>query len=948
MTGKVGCLLLVLAGCAAAQSMANWNLLGAGNWSNAANWDCVINGASSHCIPGAGFAITNVGGDITLDINTSVAHILGTAGSLTLSNKSLTATDPLGIQVINGAVNLSNSAVINGTLITNDLKVENSTINGSTQAFNANIANGALGSLLIANQLTAANSTFGSGSNLTLNQNSSISNSTISGGFGINTSLTVDNASIINATQTGIGTGSLTLQGGSTWNASFSPVTLGATPGGAAALDVTRTGSVMNLTTALELGELANSTVTVEHGGSIAATGANGNFLIGLGAVFTTDSKMLVNSGGSASATNITVEGSSIGSTGLLSISDSTSRVTANGQLLVAAGGEVIAANQSNLTVNSLRIQTGSVTIDTGATLNLTSGNAVLIGSAGTGSLTFQGGGTGTSSGQLVLGTSNTSSGAVTVTGLGSQWSGSNSVIVGSSGSGFVNVLNGGLFETGADGAGVAGSLGDQASGVGTVTVQGADWKAGGDLQIGNAGTGTLQLSQAGTVESEDGKIGVSAGSIGTVAVTDPGSKWTLSGNLTVGSGGRGALTISNGGQVSNGNAVIGELLGPAPSSASVTGLGSRWVNSGKLTVGQNGTGSLLISAGAVVTNVDSVLGDKAGSSGSVTVAGLGSSWQNSGILSIGGDGAAGLTVDAGTVTAGGAAIGSNFAPVQVTVTNHGALSVLGDVSIGGGGTTQLTIENGGKFESGTNATIGGAGGDTTVIVTDAGSAWTLNGAGSSLTIDDKGTLMVMDGGTVTSSSITVDTGGLLATQDGNIVGSVFNKGGTVTAGDATGTMSITGNYSQTSGTLLYEIDGLGPGQFDSLVVSGVANLTGGDIEIQFGNGFVPTDGETFDLFSALGGLTISNVAFDVIGLPSNLRFTETIGANGFDLSFASTGSSAPEPGGAVLFAVGLGILLARRRMLVRATPLLPDTPQTFDPSPAMWYSWKRFRGARR
>ena len=733
--------ILTLGGSATAQDLANWNT-GAGNWGNANNWDCVVGGVSGHCIPGSGFSVTNIGGDITLDVNANVGRILGTAGSLTLSGKTLTATDPLGIQMIGGSVTMTGSSVINGFLITSNLQVQSSTINGNVQAFNANIAGGSLGSLTIANQLSAVNSTFGSNSNLTISQPSSISNSTIGGQFNINfgASLTVDRGSTINSTQTLISAGSLTLQGGSTWNAA-SPVFMGLSPG-ATAIDVTGTGSVLNLTNAaLELGQISNSAVTVEHGGIIAATGAGGNFLIGLGAVFPTDSRMIVNSQGTASANNITVEGSAIGSTGLLSVSDASSSVTAAGQLLVANGGVVNAANQGSLTANSLRIQSGSVTIDSGATLNLTSNTAVLVGSAGTGVLTLQGGGTASASGELVLGTSSTSSGALNIVDSFSKWDGSGNVSVGEAGTGSLTVRGGGVLVTGSDPSGLSGSIGTQSTGNGSVTLQSGDWTAHGTLQIGAAGTGTLQLLQRGTLESGSAVIGFSGGSHGTASVSGAGSVWTVSGNLTVGSNGVGTLGIFNAGQVSDVNATIG---------------------------------------------------DKAGSSGVVTVTGLGSSWQNSGILTVGGDGGASLTIDTGTVTAGGASMGSNFSPVQVTVTNHGTLSVLGDVSIGGAASTQLTIENGAAFLNAGNATIGGAGDDTTVIVTGTDSSWTLNGTGE-LTIADKGSLFVMDGGTVTSTGITVDTGGLLNGQGGKIIGTVFNVGGTVTPGDATGSLSITG-----------------------------------------------------------------------------------------------------------------------------------------------------------
>ena len=861
-----GCSLafLVLSGVAAAQDSANWNT-SSGDWNNAANWDCVVNGASGHCIPGAGFTVTDIGGDITLNVDATVAWMSGSGGSLTLQGSALTATNPLGIQMTGGTFSASGSTVSSGYLLAQVLQLTTSTVTGSVQANDANIGGSTLGPLTIANSVTLANSHVGSGSNLTIGSSSSISNSTIGGAFNINrgAALTVANGATINATQTMIANGSLIIQGGSTFTATATPVFLGLSPG-ASALDLTGTGSVLNLTnTALELGQLGNSAVTVEHGGSIAASGSGGNFLIGLGAAFVTNSTMTVNTAGTASANNITVSGSAIGSTGVLSIADSSSSVTAAGQLLLASGGVVNASNGGSLSVDSLRIQTGSLTIDSSAALAVTSGTAVLIGSAGAGTLTLHGGGTASASGELVLGTSAGSSGALAIADSFSKWNGSGNVSVGEGGAGLLNVSSGGALVTGPDASGLSGSIGNQSTGNGTVTVQGGDWTAHGVLQIGAAGAGSLQLLQGGTVESGAATIGASPGSSGNVSVGGAGSIWRLAGALTVGSSGGGSLGISGAGQVVNTNAVIG---------------------------------------------------DQAGSNGSVTVTGLGSSWQNSGILAVGGNGAAGLTIDAGTVTAGGASIGSKSAPVQVTVTNQGTLSVLGDVSIGGGAPTSMMIQNGGMFESGANASIGAAGGNTVVTVTGSNSSWTLHGVGN-LTIGDKGSLLVMDSGTVTSTSISVGTNGLLNAQGGNILGSVVNNGGTVTAGDATGVMTLTGNYAQNSGVLLFEIDGLAPSEFDRLLVSGQASLTGGSIDIVFGGGFTPAAGETFDLLSATGGLSFANVGFAVSGLPADLGFSESVGANGLQLDFLP--AAVPLPDTAPLLALGLGglaLFVGRRK----------------------------------
>jgi hypothetical protein len=165
----------------------------------------------------------------------------------------------------------------------------------------------------------------------------------------------------------------------------------------------------------------------------------------------------------------------------------------------------------------------------------------------------------------------------------------------------------------------------------------------------------------------------------------------------------------------------------------------------------------------------------------------------------------------------------------------------------------------------------------------------------------------------VGASQVNVGVGGTLAGQ--GVTGNVTNNGGTVTPTDGPGLMVIKGNYTQNLGTLLFDIDGSSAGQFDQLSVTGLAVLKGGKIEITFGNGFTPLAGEQFDLISATGGLTASNISFDISGLPSGLKFDDTLGPNELDLSFAV--APVPEPGIGLLCASGLAFMalaLARRR----------------------------------
>ena len=861
--------LFLLAGRAAAQNSAIWVGPSSGDFNTASNWLCSEGGQTiGACVPGAGYDVTAANVSLSISSNVGVSSILGNNALVVDSNTAVTTTGVLGVQFTGGVIELLQGSLINGQVETSFLSMDGATINGAVMVNHATLTNSTTGNLSIGEYLTTTNSVMGSASNLEITSAGSMTGSSIGGMLTIQGgTLTVD-SSTFNATSALITSGSLTLQNGSTWSESGPAFFMGLAPG-QSTLDVTGLGTTMTLHgTDLELGEVGNAQATVENTASLST---DKDILVGLGVgPFVTQSELDVKTGGTLSADGITVlGGSGNGSTGVLTVDGAGSSVTATGEMLVTGGGVVSATDQASLTVNTLTIQTGSVTIDDSTlTVNADTPPA-LVASQGTGSLTLQNGATGTMAGQLVVGGSAGSNGTVTID--DSELQAEGGVVIGYGGTGTLTVQNGASLKTGDDGTGLSAVIGLQNTGNGTVNVQGGSWQAGGSVEIGSDGTGTLNVSQAGTVQSEDATIGKDAGSSGSVNVAGVGSQWSVSGDVTVGS---------------------------------------------------FGSGSLAISGGGTVTDVNATIGDKAGSSGSVNVIGVGSSWQNSGILNVGGDGAAGLTVDAGTVTAGGAAIGSNFAPVQVDVTNHGALSVLGDLSVGGATGTTVTVENGGTLDSGNHATIGGSGGETTVTVTGANSAWTLHGD-AEMTIDDKGSLFVNNGGTVTANTITVDTGGSLNGQGGTVIGSVVNAGGTVTPGDAVGTMTINGDYTQTSGSLLLEIDGAD--QFDQLIVSGMANFTGGSIDVLFGNGFVPTDGEDFDLIMASLGLNVSNIDFNVAGLPDGLNFNDTFTANGLELSFMGTqsggggnngggGTPTPEAGSVVTLSLGVAALLLLRK----------------------------------
>ena len=87
-------------------------------------------------------------------------------------------------------------------------------------------------------------------------------------------------------------------------------------------------------------------------------------------------------------------------------------------------------------------------------------------------------------------------------------------------------------------------------------------------LCIGDANTGTLDITNGGTVSNAGCFVGFNAGSTGAVTVDGNGSTWTNDGDLNVGFNGNGTLMIAGGGLVSNAWGYIGRGV---DSNATVT-----------------------------------------------------------------------------------------------------------------------------------------------------------------------------------------------------------------------------------------------------------------------------------------------------------------------------------------------------------------------------------------
>jgi T5SS/PEP-CTERM-associated repeat protein len=199
-----------------------------------------------------------------------------------------------------------------------------------------------------------------------------------------------------------------------------------------------------------------------------------------------------------------------------------------------------------------------------------------------TGTVTVSGGGDIVSGFRGILGTDPGGNGTVLVTGAGSTWDVSSSLSVGAfGGGGSLTVAAGGRVES------TFSTVGEEspttptfppASGV--VTVTGADsvFQTSGSLNIGNGGSGTVNILSGGTViTGSDAFIGRTASSSGAVTVSGTGSTWDSARNLYVGGiatgpGGPGTLTIGTGATLLSGRDATHVLRVWGPGTVNLSG----------------------------------------------------------------------------------------------------------------------------------------------------------------------------------------------------------------------------------------------------------------------------------------------------------------------------------------------------------------------------------------
>jgi len=457
----------------------------------------------------------------------------------------------------------------------------------------------------------------------------------------------------------------------------------------------------------------------------------------------------------------------------------------------------------------------------------------------------------------------------------------------------------------------------ENAGGAPTLTYQTfnntGDWYNFG-ATISQSGAGVAFLNQQGGELSNSGNFNNLAG--GTFTNTGAGTSLSNSGNVTNDGVGTN-LYNKNGAQLYN--------EGGDPPALN---------NQNGATLTNEGTGTLLYNSAATLTNTGN---------------GTNLYNQNGATLTNTGTGTSLVNENGATLTNSGTLNNENHAVLtnNATIMNSGAVTLSGNSTLNGTGTyTQTagsTLINAGT--SFTQHTLNLQGGSFTVDGTatitgnaiNSGGNLTISGPGANMTVMGAyfqlgaGSRTLLAGGTFDPPAIDIEGGtfGGTGTVDGPVT---LTGDSTLQVGNPTGELLISGDYSQTDGEILFEVQSDGDGGFleSTLGLGSGLDINGANIVFDFENGAVPaafSDEGLFNITTFLTGIDEATLLADFAGFSGDTFTLEGTGlpttalnydsANG-DLTF-SPYSSVPEPGTPFLLLTGLGILgfvAARRKRL--------------------------------
>ncbi|RMH89008.1 autotransporter domain-containing protein [Lysobacter pythonis] len=557
---------------------------------------------------------------------------------------------------------------------------------------------------------------------------------------------------------------------------------LGEQAGGRGEAEVAGEGSHWENMVYLYVGKEGNGSLKIEEKGKVTSFNAYiGNEVGGVGSA-------LVSTGGSWENGGIIFVG-----------------VSGEGRLDIESGGKV-ESNQAFVGQN--KEGKGVVTVNGAGSQWVASGTDAsdyfVVGDKGKGELNIKDGGKVVASGVFRVGAAKDGAGTVTLNGQNSRLEVGINAHVGNSGKGTVNVQTGGAVSSRWLDMGV------NRTGVGEVNIDGKDaaWEIENNLVLARKGKGTVNVLNGGQLASNGAEIAVDKGASGTVIVSGQNSRWANKQKLTVAGSGVATLTIKDGGQFNGGASAV--TVGKNKDSigaVTVTDAGSRWnSDAGKLVIGELGTGKLVVNWGANVQTGDAVIGNGVGGKGSVTIREGDSKWTVRGdALTVGGNGSGSLVIEKGGILETKQLLRGKDSQGSTVRLDNGMLRLSGDQEMLFANFTKANTielaEGGGIIDAQTftvalnpEAVISGAG----MLRTRSTGQGSLTLAGTQTytrdTAVETGMLKLAANTSLASSQILVKKGANLVAMRDASVRAVHNQG-TLTLSEAGSTLNVNGNF---------------------------------------------------------------------------------------------------------------------------------------------------------
>jgi T5SS/PEP-CTERM-associated repeat protein len=436
------------------------------------------------------------------------------------------------------------------------------------------------------------------------------------------------------------------------------------------------------------------------------------------------------------------------------------------------------------------------------------------------------------------------------------------------------------------------------------------------NVVVGNGGTATFMVEDNGFADLGYIILGqANTGAMGTATISGPNAVMTTSNGILVGNVGTGNFNVQSAGTVTNAGAtIIGVLLG-SNGTAKVSGIGSKWIQTGTLIVGDAGDAALNVEAAGVLDTAGAVrIGNASTGIGTAIVTGADSTLNMAGVMQIGVDGLGNFAITSGgrATTTGTVQMSLNgLSESNAVVSGAGSRWTTGAITVGSLGNANLTVNGGGVLETTGNATIAnGAASLSKAIVSGAGSAWNISG---SLNIAGSGTGTL----NIDSDASLAATGALtIGDPAGTQVGTLNFNGGTISAGSFTrvgasafnwtdGTLLINGGAFNNGGANLVingsALDDLPALRLSSGATSAVAQLPNLTIGSDRQGALIVSGGSNFQTTTAaLGGADGGSGSLHVEGLGSTFSTTGDLGVGGTTAAAGGLGGVTLGPGGTV------------------------------------------------